>query len=494
MSYTIVDATQPATERPTGLARIIALGVALVTVAAGIATERLVTNSGAADGDRRVVVANQMNSSTSAGSLWFCPLVGDTTAGPGTVLVSRSATSSRAATVSLTIHSPSGKLAESTQQLTTSSAAIAVLDLLPGAKAEDLPSLAATIEVDEPSAAVSVQVPGDDSPLACSSVVGSEWWLGDGTTVLGSSTSLALYNPFPESALVDLEFLTERGPARPTDLQGLAVAPGSLRIIDLTDQVRRRVTIASKAVARSGRIVLGQRMTRGKAASVSLGSPTLTDAWFFPNASFAANRAETYVFVNPSSNEMTVALSAILESGDVEPFSVSIPPDGIATFDSNEDQRIPEGAPYALVATSESRFLATRTVRTPKGGKGSLLMSSPGAGRTSNRWVVDAITTAEDRSISILNPFDVGTKVTIAVVGQPAGSGSQAIAPITVTVGAGRRTRVDLAPLVKAGSSGTNDAAGALTVVVSSTDADVVVERGRASASNATLAFPSGDS
>jgi Family of unknown function (DUF5719) len=447
----------------TGSARVIALGLAAILVVAALASERFGRSANATSDEGRIPVAAQLNPATSKGSLWFCPLVGDAVDGPGSLVVTLDPTQRRsAASVSIVVHSPSGQLASIKQSQPDPVARYNVLDLLPGVVSTDLPSLAATVEVDQPAVTVSATLPGLGSAsrqtsVACSSVVSTQWWLGDGTTVLGSDTSIALYNPFPETALVDLDFVTERGAARPTALQGLAIAPGSLRIIDLAEHVRRRETIATHAVARAGRVVLAERTTVSRTgAAVSIAAPNLAKTWFFPAAVYGAKRSERYVFVNPSPVDVSVTVTATLNDGDSEPFSVSVPASGVAVLDPSEDDRVPADSSYALTATADTNVVITRTVKAPT-SKGQGLVSQIGA-QPASRWVLDGVATGDSGKVAIFNPYDVATQVVL-----------QATKKKTVTVLAGGVMLVDISEVVAA-SSEPNLAA----IRINSADAPVV--------------------
>ena len=315
--------------------------------------------------------------------------------------------------------------------ITQGSQRVAVIDLLVNASPEDLPSLSATVEVNEPGALVSASIPGSGGSTApCSSVVGTQWWLGTGSTVLGSATSVALFNPFPEAALVDLDFLTDRGAARPTDLQGLSVPPGAVRIVEVGEFVRRRETMSTAIVARAGRIVVGQRQRiDGVGTSLSIGVPELVDRWYFPSALFGSKRTEQYVFSNPTSKEIDVDVVATLDLGDVEPFSVNLPAQSLVVFDPTEDQRIPEGTSYSMTASTSdgSTFVASLTSRStsstdgkglsdPRSGNGTApgLISFAGSARPAQMWLLDgwsepAKTRQVNIRVGILNPYDVAT-------------------------------------------------------------------------------------
>ena len=67
----------------------------------------------------------------------------------------------------------------------------------------------------------------------------ASWHFAAGTTVKGAQQYLALFNPFAEDAIVDIQFLTDSGPLGPEDLQGFVVPAHSRVTVPVQDQARR---------------------------------------------------------------------------------------------------------------------------------------------------------------------------------------------------------------------------------------------------------------
>src|SRR5439155_3742066 len=65
--------------------------------------------------------------------------------------------------------------------------------------------------------------PGGASVAQCASSASDRWYFADGGTTRDATELLALFNPFPEDAIVDLSFTTEAGGIEPEALQALVV-------------------------------------------------------------------------------------------------------------------------------------------------------------------------------------------------------------------------------------------------------------------------------
>jgi Family of unknown function (DUF5719) len=399
-----------------GKARILALATAAAFAGVGLTIERVFAIEESSVEVMTRGVAASMNPGQGAGSLWFCPGVGDATFGPGVLTMTRTQPSrpELRPTASLTVHSPAGVMAKRTITLDAQVVRVDLADF-PEIGANDIPSLGATLEISEPGVAVSVVVSkGGGSAAGCSSVVGTDWWLGDGKTTVGSKTALTLYNPFPEAALVDLRFLTERGESRPTELQGIAVAAGSVRVVEVSDYVRRRATVATHVTVRAGRVVAAERLSvQGAGSALVVGSTALAESWFFPASSYGNGRSEQYVLTNPTVDPVEVSLVATLKDGSSEPFSVTVPATGIALFDPAEEGRIGENVEYSLgVSMAEPvPILVTRTSATTSGRKN--LESFHGAPEPALRWVVAGSGANGATDLVIMNPYDVATTVSV---------------------------------------------------------------------------------
>ena len=82
---------------------------------------------------------------------------------------------------------------------------------------------------------------GPDLDVApCATSGSTEWHLAEGSTVLGATEVLALYNPFADDAIVDVRVTTDEGRVDPPDLVGLVIEAGTLDVVDLGAHVRRQ--------------------------------------------------------------------------------------------------------------------------------------------------------------------------------------------------------------------------------------------------------------
>ena len=94
----------------------------------------------------------------------------------------------------------------------------------------------------------------------CAREAGRDWYFAAGTTERGAEDNVALFNPFPDDAIVDLTFATDAGFIAPADLQALVVPRRSRVTVPVGNFVRRQAQVALHTHVRTGRIVAEQSL------------------------------------------------------------------------------------------------------------------------------------------------------------------------------------------------------------------------------------------
>ena len=99
-------------------------------------------------------------------------------------------------------------------------------------------------------------------PSACATAASASWYFADGVTTRDARLTYLLYNPYPDDAIVDMEFATNEGPFSPQPLQGLVVR-GELRCASSTSPSKSVGAPPSPPLSPPdpGRLVLGRIQT-----------------------------------------------------------------------------------------------------------------------------------------------------------------------------------------------------------------------------------------
>lgn len=295
----------------------------------------------------------------------------------------------------------------------------------------DAPYAAALVEVDGGEVVVEHEVEGpagrDTSP--CSSAASPVWHFADGTTVQGAQETLAIFNPFPDDAVVDITFATDDGRREPEAYDGLVVPSGQVVAADVTATVTVREHVSATVTARTGRVVVDRIQsfdgTQGaEGLTVTLGAPEPTLAWAWADGVVGGGVSERYTIYNPTDERAEVSLEVQpdAESIVIEPFELTIPPRSFGIVDNEQlrgrlgEETITHGA----VLRSRNAVPVVAERRT--GGAAESVRPGVdltlGVPRLSSQVVV--VTAAQDPSIddqvSVFNPSDASLTFTVQAV------------------------------------------------------------------------------
>ncbi len=152
----------------------------------------------------------------------------------------------------------------------------------------------------------------------CSSVLAPDWYVPVGDTQTDALAVLAIMNPLPRDAIVDVTFASEAefGPFVAPALTGVVVPAWSTVAVDIGEHARRRDVVAASVQARAGRIAVdslvaydgsvGRRGLAAELASVAVGP-----RWLVPIAGIDDGTHLWVRIFNPSDDVAEVAASIV---------------------------------------------------------------------------------------------------------------------------------------------------------------------------------------
>ena len=349
------------------------------------------------------------------------------------------------------------------------------------------PFVAVMVETSAADLAVERRVASADGTItsssACASAPSDAWYLPTGTTTRDARELLAVFNPFPADAVVDVSFQTSDGFRNPPELQSLPVAGGQLRVLDISASVPRIEQLAGTVTARSGRVIVdrlqsfdGSDPKHPLGLAATLGAPVSAPVWTFGTGQVADGLNETITIMNPTSAVVQAQVEVVLDdpgtNGTVDPIPVSIPVRGYAQMTMRDQTRVPPNVEHSVTvrALGGGQVVAEQvmTAAPPDHHRG--YAPSLAAPLVSSRWLVAdgrAVPGQMGDYVFIVNP----DPSSIARVHITALVGGQAV-PVDglqdVEVAAAGRITVQLAQHISS---------DALSVLVES-DRPIVAERG----------------
>jgi hypothetical protein len=181
-----------------------------------------------------------------------------------------------------------------------------------------------------------------------------------GTTSKGSELWLALFNPFPDDAIVDVEAVTDGGRRAPGRLQGIVVPRLTRVAVPIHDSIQRVDTVATQVSVRRGRVIAEQSQyldgTDGRRGlALTLGSDLAKD-WRFPIGITGSGRQERLVLANPGARDASVRVSFALDAAAaVEPVQLILPATSVVSPDLS---RVPAGIAFSATVRSSVPIVA----------------------------------------------------------------------------------------------------------------------------------------
>lgn len=404
----------------------------------------------------------------ASGSTWYCAAGTATSAADGfaeqTITIANSA--DRESAVVLTVYTDSG--AQQSRPSTVpahGSTTVRTSDVLKA------PWASVVVEATGGGIAVTQEVrgPAGRSSADCASSSSPVWWFPAGTSRAGARLSLALFNPFPGEATVDISFDTEDGTRTPQQFQGLVVRGGQVSIVDISAVVTLRDRVSMSVDARSGRVVAtALQTTDGRNASESgltfvPGSTIAAPVWVFPvSTPVALAGEETVAIINTGDTDAEVQVQVQLDdpaaNGTVEPFAVSVPARRTVEVDLGADARVPTTVGHWLIvrSTAGESLVVARTIGVVRTASAGGLSSTIGVPVVATRWigVVPVPASTSSALVSIVNPH-ASRRATVTLRLHGDGRVTDVERMVSVVIPPGQRTVIDLARALPARTSGT---------------------------------------
>lgn len=269
----------------------------------------------------------------------------------------------------------------------------------------------------------------------CASTAAESWHFASGTTSTNIRDMVAILNPFPGSAAVDIWFPTDTGVRRPTAFTGLVLPPESVTLLDVRNQVSTRAQMAMTVETRSGRVIVERMQLFADAdgpegATLTLGAPRPAAQWFFPGGRSEPGYAESYVVYNPSDVAADVVLGVLFDDPDQfaidQPLTVGAGQRAMVTFDTSDNHPISEvgvvrlgaelpetGGYWVSVRSFNEAGIVVERITTNRDGLGATaVMGAPLAG--TEHYVAIPVNEVLNSSpqLTILNP--AGDTITTA--------------------------------------------------------------------------------
>ena len=225
------------------------------------------------------------------------------------------------------------------------------------------PLVAALVEVEGGAVAVDHGVSGPHGADAgpCASDAAPVWHLASGATTRDAREVVALFNPFPTDAIVDVAFGTDAGSREPLRFHGFPVPAGSVVGVDIGDDVAREAQVSATLRVRTGRLVVERLQSLdgslgSEGLSLALGVPEPSTMWAFADGTVGEAQTERIVVYNPGDDRAEVDVNVLPTTEESAPapqaFRLSIPAGDFSVVDYGAEDRVPVGVGHATLVRS----------------------------------------------------------------------------------------------------------------------------------------------
>lgn len=251
--------------------------------------------------------------------------------------------------------------------------------------------------------------------MRCSQIASPTWFFAAGSASLGSRQRILLFNPFPDEAVVRVNFFTPEGRELRTTFEEVPVPAHSWEFVDINDAIRVTTTVAVVVNASRGRVVAWRELFADpdelpSGVQASTGAPSPGAEWFFPEGGMGPGVDERIALLNPTGREAEVAITLATSEETIQArrlMEIPVPRRSSISIQLEEQLRAP-AEPTGISATVTSLngvgIVAERIVWYDT-GESTGVASEIGARRAAARWALPpaAIHPATD-AVTVMNP------------------------------------------------------------------------------------------
>lgn len=159
---------------------------------------------------------------------------------------------------------------------------------------------------------------------SCSRHASDRWFFPAGSSARGFNEWIVLYNPFPDEAVVRVDFFTEEGLRSKSALADVAVPAGRLTTVRVNEHLlqQRGLGVGIRALrgrVTSWKVMFAKPEGRPQGVGMTLGARAGARDWWFPVGSVGAGASERISVLNPTGDEALVTVSLVTDKEALQP-------------------------------------------------------------------------------------------------------------------------------------------------------------------------------
>lgn len=248
------------------------------------------------------VITPAMSNPPHLDSAWYCPMGSSDSGGFADHEIYISNLAETSAVANLSILTAEGQGAGRRIELAPLQTERVLLS-----ESQESPVAGAVVEIISGEGVVGHAVTTDQGRAEgpCATQVSNHWYFASGRTELDSKQYLALMNPFPETAVFNVEFRTLARSRQPQALQGASVPARSVRIIDIGENITSEANVATIVTTQRGRLIAERLQVidgslGANGAALQLGVARPANSWIMPAGRINEGGDHSLIVFNPA--------------------------------------------------------------------------------------------------------------------------------------------------------------------------------------------------
>jgi len=270
----------------------------------------------------------------------------------------------------------------------------------------------------------------------CATDASDEWYFPNGDSSVATDYRIVVANPFPDEAVVGIDFLTSEGEETSAQLSEVAVASGEVEVVSISDAAIPEDLLSVKLDSARGRVIAWKALwTRPEGQppglEFTLGAPAPATEWYFPAGEVSDRAQQTITVMNPSEEESSVSVAV---TTDEEPVQSSRLIEVAVAPESSRQLVIPDrldrrtgnvGGISAVVSVDNEVPVVVESTTTFDDDEMTGRITEVGSTEVSDRWLV-APPWSEPTTDSLVLQNPTTEEVTVNVVIYDGGSEANA--------------------------------------------------------------------
>ncbi|MGH3501357.1 MAG: DUF5719 family protein [Nocardioidaceae bacterium] len=167
-----------------------------------------------------------------------------------------------------------------------------------------------------------------------------DWWFNGVDTSVGATSRLVVSNPTPATAVVDMQLFGPGGEVHPAGARGVAIAPGSRKVLDLTRFAPGRKALTVHVTASRGTVTSAVQTARLQGLTATgtewIAPATPPARHVLVNAGFSGRGEQRLVITNPGDRQALVRVEVLGKRGAYTPThftDLQVPPGSVRVKD-----------------------------------------------------------------------------------------------------------------------------------------------------------------